>query len=88
MGLSLPVSTGKLDKIFPVLGLKPELLRKASIILNSMLKDIGIPKIIGKESSGKGIYFLGFKNHLGGFLRNISIEAISIGEEILRNNKN
>jgi cation diffusion facilitator CzcD-associated flavoprotein CzcO len=50
---------------------------------DSILNSKGSPMIRGKESKVKGLYFLGFNNHLGGFLRNINKESISIGKEIV-----
>jgi indole-3-pyruvate monooxygenase len=47
----------------------------------------GNPAIKGTEAIKKGLYFLGFSNHLGGFLRNIGVEAKSIGKEIMRKSK-
>jgi hypothetical protein len=44
----------------------------------------GYPKIRGSESELAGLYFLGFNNHVGGFLRNIGIEAKRIGNKIAR----
>jgi hypothetical protein len=40
------------------------------------------PKTRGSESELPGLYFLGFNNHVGGFLRNIGIEAKKIGNKI------
>lgn len=42
----------------------------------------GYPKVRGTESELPGLYFLGFNNHVGGFLRNIGIEAQRIGNKI------
>lgn len=57
-----------------------------SILSNhpELLNEKGYPKIRGQESSMKGLYFLGFNNHVGGFLRNISIEAKKIGSQIIK----
>lgn len=44
----------------------------------------GYPKIRGSESELAGLFFLGFNNHVGGFLRNIGIEAKKIGNKIAR----
>ncbi len=43
----------------------------------------GYPKIRGKECQ-KGLYFLGFTNHVSGFLRYIGVEAKNILQEIQR----
>lgn len=49
-----------------------------------LFNEKGYPKIRGSESEMKGLYFLGFNNHVGGFLRNISIEAKNIGSKIVK----
>ena len=49
---------------------------------SELFNEKGYPKIRGSESELSGLYFLGFNNHVGGFLRNIGIEAKKIGKKI------
>ncbi|MBP7280975.1 MAG: NAD(P)/FAD-dependent oxidoreductase [Leptospiraceae bacterium] len=49
-----------------------------------LFNEKGSPKIRGREAEIPGLYFLGFNNHVGGFLRNISIEAKKIGNKIAK----
>jgi hypothetical protein len=49
-----------------------------------LFNEKGYPKIRGKETEMTGLYFLGFNNHVGGFLRNIGIEAKRIGKKIAK----
>jgi indole-3-pyruvate monooxygenase len=45
------------------------------------LDERGVPLIKG-QNVGNGMYFLGFKNHITGFLRTIGIEAEMIGNDL------
>jgi len=47
-----------------------------------LFNEKGYPNIRGSESELPGLYFIGFNNHVGGFLRNIGIEAKKIGNKI------
>jgi len=47
-----------------------------------LFNEKGYPNVRGSESELSGLYFLGFNNHVGGFLRNIGIEAKKIGKKI------
>ena len=49
--------------------------------------DKGIPAIKGSESD-RGLYFLGFHNHITGFLRYINIESGKILSDIMKQEKN
>ncbi len=49
---------------------------------SELFNEKGYPKIRGSETELSGLYFLGFNNHVGGFLRNIGIEAKKIGKKI------
>jgi thioredoxin reductase len=49
-----------------------------------LFNEKGYPKIRGRETELPGLYFLGFNNHVGGFLRNIGIEAKRIGKKIAK----
>ncbi len=51
---------------------------------SELFNEKGYPKIRGSETDLPGLYFLGFNNHVGGFLRNIGIEAKKIGKKIVK----
>jgi cation diffusion facilitator CzcD-associated flavoprotein CzcO len=56
-------------------------------IHDQVLNEKGYPKIKGEETL-PGLYFLGFTNHLTGFLRYIGVEAKRIANDIERKSRN
>ena len=73
----------KIDMVLLATGYKPGLENIFSQY-PELFNEKGYPNIRGKESEFSGLYFLGFNNHLGGFLRNIGIEAKKIASKIAK----